>query len=145
MSLQPRNPEWETYVREMFATEGYMHHLGTELVRLEPGFAELRVPFTDALSQHHGFFHGGVVGGVLDNAGGAAVGTLAPAGASILTVEYKVNFVRAAAGEILIARGNVIRAGRLMTAENRAYIVDDDGAETLVATALQTVAVKILS
>ncbi len=42
--------------------------LGTTLVDLRPGFAELSLPVGDALKQQHEFVHGGVVSYLADNA-----------------------------------------------------------------------------
>lgn len=43
----------------------------------------------DDLLQQHGFFHGGVVGALCDNAGAYAAFTLIEAEQSMLTVEYQ--------------------------------------------------------
>ena len=61
-----------------------------------------------------------------------------PAGAAVLSVEFKINLLAPAAGERLIARGRVIRAGRTVTvcwAEVTAYSGAD---ERLVATMVGT-------
>jgi acyl-coenzyme A thioesterase PaaI-like protein len=42
-----------------------------------------------------------------------------PAGAGVLTIEYKINLLAPAKGEELIARGRVIRAGRNITVCHR--------------------------
>ncbi|RMG60427.1 MAG: PaaI family thioesterase, partial [Deltaproteobacteria bacterium] len=68
-----------------------MRLLGAELTRVEPGFCEIAVARRDDLTQHHGYLHAGVVGTIADNAAGFAAQTLIPTGASILTVEYKLN------------------------------------------------------
>jgi hypothetical protein len=48
------------------------------------------------------------IGMVADN----AAASLAPAGASVLTVEYKINLLAQAARERLVAQGKVVRACR---------------------------------
>jgi acyl-coenzyme A thioesterase PaaI-like protein len=53
-----------------------------------------------------------VIGAVGDNAGGYAALTLAPPDREVLTVEYKVNFLAPARGERLVARGEIVTAGR---------------------------------
>ena len=49
----------EQRVRKAFATQGFMRTLGAELVEILPGRVAMRVPFSDGLNQHHGYFPGG--------------------------------------------------------------------------------------
>jgi uncharacterized protein (TIGR00369 family) len=67
------------------------------------------------VSQQQGFFHGGAIGAIADTAAGYAAYSLMPAGSEILTVEYKLNLVRAAVPPTLRAEGQVLRAGRTLT------------------------------
>ena len=61
-----------------------------------------------------------------------------PRDASVLTVEYKINLLAPGDGELLIARGRVLKAGRtLVVAQVDAFAVKN-GRETLCATLLQT-------
>ena len=66
-------------------------------------------------------------------AGGYAVFTLFEAGADILIVEIKINYVAPAAGEALIARGEVIKSGRTLTIVRSEVFAVQDGVETLCA------------
>ena len=59
--------------------------------------------------------HAGVVAAIADSAAGYAALTLAPAGSEVLTVEFKLNLLAPADGDLLIARGRVVRAGRTLT------------------------------
>ena len=72
------------------------------------------MPYSEAVTQHHGFFHGGVIGMVADVAGGYAAMTLCEPGWQVLSVEYKINFITPAAGSAIIATGHVVRAGRAL-------------------------------
>ena len=92
----------------------------------------------EELTQQHGFFHGGVIGTLADNACGYAAFTLAPADASILTVEYKINIVSPGDGERLVARAKVARPGRSLVVCQADIHAVKGGAEKLVATALGT-------
>ncbi len=75
---------------------------------------------------------------MLDCAGGYAAHSLMPPGAEVLTTEYKINFVAAARGERLIARGRVIKPGRRLTITTAEAFCRRDGAEHLCAVLLQT-------
>ena len=68
-----------------------------------------------AISQQQGYFHGGAIGAIADTAAGYAAYSLMPAGAEILTVEYKLNLIRPAVPPTLRAEGRVVRAGKTLT------------------------------
>jgi len=137
-SPKPRNPEFEKTVRESFAKQGIMTHIGASLGVVEPGSCEIRLPYSDDVSQQHGFFHGGVVGTIADSAGGYAAFSLMAEGDGILTVEYKLNLMAPADGELLIARGQVVRPGRSLTVCTADVFVVKDGRETQCAVMQQT-------
>jgi uncharacterized protein (TIGR00369 family) len=134
----PANPEFESFIRTSFRRQGFMAHLGAELTKVAPGRIEIRVPFDPRLTQQHGFFHGGVMATIADVAAGYAGNSLMAPEDSVLTVEFKINIVAPGEGEALIARGEVIRAGRTLTVTRADVFVVNRGRETLCATALQT-------
>ena len=110
-----QDKEFAARVRASFARQGFMEYVGAYLNQIDPGYVEIHVPFNDQISQQHGFFHGGLIGTIGDTAAGYAAFSLMPQNASILTVEYKLNLMAPAEGEMLIARGRVVRAGRTLT------------------------------
>ncbi len=129
---------YESRVRESFVRQGLMKHLGAELVQLERGRAEIRVPFRLEVTQQHNYFHAGVAGAIADSACGYAAYTLMPADASVLTVEYKMNLLAPADGEELIARASVLRSGRTLKICIADVYVQKAGAEVHCATMLET-------
>lgn len=136
----PPNPDYVARVRTSFARQGFMALLGARLTRVEPGLVEIEAPFRADLTQQHGYFHAGVTGALADTAGGYAGYTLFPAGASVLTVEFKINLLAPAEGERLCAVGEVVKAGRTLTAcDLKVYAVGaGGGARKLCATGQQT-------
>ncbi len=114
-AFEPRDPEFERKVRDSFARQPVMHLIGATLTRVEPGRVEIELPFRADLTQQHGYVHAGVVGTIADSAGGYAAYSLMPAGASVLSVEYRVHLLAPAAGERFVAAGQVVRAGRTLT------------------------------
>jgi uncharacterized protein (TIGR00369 family) len=138
LSFSPNNPQFEQRVRESFDRQGFMQTLGAVLARVEVGAVSIELPYSPALSQQHGYFHGGVIGTLADNACGYAAFTLMRAEDSVLTAEYKVNLLAPGDGEKLIARAKVLRPGRTLTVcEARVYAVKGDK-QKLCATALAT-------
>lgn len=116
-----------------------MHTLGASLVSVEPGFVEIELPVVEALTQQHGFMHAGAVASIADSACGYAAFTLMPADAGVLAVEFKINLMAPAAGEKLVARARVIRAGRTLTVCQADVAAIGDGQERLVAIMTSTV------
>ena len=109
------NPDYAKTVRDSFARQGLMATLGARIVAIEPGFCVIEMGYTPSVSQQQGFFHGGAIGAIADSAAGYAAYSLMPAGAEILTVEYKLNLIRPAVPPTLRAEGRVLRAGKTLT------------------------------
>jgi len=130
--------EYENRVRESFARQGLMKHLGAELAVLGAGHAEIHVPFRVEVTQQHNYFHAGVSGAIADSACGYAAYTLMPADSSVLTVEYKMNLLAPAEGEKLMARARVfalwknaedLRRRRVRGKERRGNSLRDDAGD----------------
>ncbi|MDP9104925.1 MAG: PaaI family thioesterase [Candidatus Eremiobacteraeota bacterium] len=111
----PADPDWEARVRASFAHQGAMALIGATIEGLEPGVCVVVAPYRPDLSQQHGFFHAGVTSAVADSAGGYAARTLFPPDSDVLTVEFKINLIAPAHGDVLRARGEVVRSGRTLT------------------------------
>jgi len=137
--LIPHDAKFAEKTRASFAQQGFMQYLGAEMTVIEPGRCEIGVRFRSELNQQDGYFHGGVSGAIADSASGYAAYSLTPPDTKVLTVEYKLNLVAPALGELLIARGQVIRAGRTLTVCRGDVYVVRDGAETICATSLSTI------
>ena len=115
-------------VAESFAAQGLMRALGASLVAAGKGTCAIEAPHAPHLTQQDGFFHAGVTASLADTAAGYAAYTLMEPGARVLTVEFKVNLVRPAAGDLLRAEASVIRAGRSVTTVEASASVRRDGA-----------------
>jgi uncharacterized protein (TIGR00369 family) len=92
-----------------------MGTLGAQLVHVEDGEVHILLPFDKKLTQQHGYLHAGAITSVVDSACGYAALTKAPEGYEVVSVEFKVNFVRPALGERFLAVGKVRTAGRQIT------------------------------
>jgi uncharacterized protein (TIGR00369 family) len=111
--------------------------LGTELVQIGERGLTLRLPIRDELRQQHGFVHGGVISYLADSAltfsGAIALGP------RVVTGEYKINYLRPAVRGALLARAELVYAGRgHATCQCHVYVLDA-GKETLVALAQGTI------
>lgn len=124
--------------RKVLASQPFSVMVGAELAALSPGKAELRLLLQPSLQQQHGFLHGGVVSYLADNAltyaGGAAMAV------PVVTSEYKINYVRPAIGELLIARAECVSVGRQQAVVRCDVYVVKEGEERLCAVAQGTIA-----
>ena len=130
----PTDPQFGGRIRASFARQKAMGLIGASLGLVVPGVVEVLLPFRDDLTQQKGYVHGGIVGMIADSAAGYAAYSLMPADCTLVTTEYKINLL-AAATSGLVARGEVVKAGRTLTVA-RAEVYADD--RTHIATMQQT-------
>ncbi len=130
----PADPQFADRIRDSFARQKAMALIGARLATVVPGMVEVALPFRDDLTQQKGFVHGGIIGMIADNACGYAAYSLMPADCTLVTAEYKINLL-ASATLSLVARGEVVKAGRTLTVA-RAEVYAVDG--THIATMQQT-------
>lgn len=134
-------PEFVERVRASFERQTAMQLIRATLAVVEHGAVEIHLPHWEGIEQQHGFVHGGVVGMIADSAAGYAAMTVAPATASVLTVEYKMNLMAPADGEKLVARGQVVRPGRTLIVTKAEVFVEQRGLKSLCALMQQTIMV----
>ncbi|MBB2960936.1 PaaI family thioesterase [Methylobacterium sp. R2-1] len=111
--------------------------LGIEFVSVDSGSATMRMPAAEHLFNPLGSVHGGALATLLDSVMGCAVHSTLPLGRGYTTLEFKVNFLRAATERsgLLTAVGEVVHAGR-QQAVAEARLSDASG--RLLATASTT-------
>ena len=102
-------------IRESFDRQGLMRTLGAVLESVDSGTVTITCGFNEGLTQQHGLFHGGVVASLVDVACGYAALTVLPENREVLTVEFKIHFLKPAKTDRLIAVGQVVQAGRTLT------------------------------
>lgn len=138
---QPKREDFREHVQEVFAASAATRLIGASLGRIAPGHVEVILPCSDQITQQHGFVHGGVLGMIADAAAALSALTVAAPGTIGVTVEYKINLLEAAFGELIIARGRLIRPGQAVSiAAADLYSVSASGREQMVATSLFTLA-----
>ena len=137
-AFKPRDPAWDTKVRDSFARQTVMNTIGARISAVRPGFCEIELPYRADLCQQHGFLHAGMTTTIADSAAGYAAFSLMPPGSSVLTVEFKVNLMAPAAGERFFARGNVIKPGRTLTVVDAEVLAVGKDGEKAVAKMLAT-------
>lgn len=134
----PRDPQFESRVHASFNRQKLMHSLGARLVRIVPGECEIEMPFHEDFTQQHGFLHAGALTAVVDSACGYAAFSLMAPGAAVMSVEFKVNLLAPAAGDVLLARARVTRSGRTLSVVAGDGFMRSDSGERHVITMLAT-------
>ena len=132
------DPDYESRIRSSFAKQGVMQTFGARLVKVAPREVVIEFAYTPSLSQQHGYIHAGAITTVVDSACGYAAYTLMAADSEVLTIEYKVNFMSPARGEMFRCIGRVLRAGRTITVCSGDVVAVAGGEEKVVATMLAT-------
>jgi uncharacterized protein (TIGR00369 family) len=113
--------------------QGLLITLGASLGEVSPGVVEIAIRPNPAISQQHGFVHAGAVSAIADSAAGYAALSLMPADTGVLTTEFKINLLAPAAGERIVARGRVVKAGRTLTLAQTEVFAESGGQEKLIA------------
>jgi uncharacterized protein (TIGR00369 family) len=128
-------------IRRQFDRQGFMHLLGARVDEVADGEVTLALDTRPELGQQHGFVHAGAVTTLLDTACGFAALTRMEPDTGVLTAEFKVNLLRPAAGEVVLATGRVLQAGRtLVVCEGRATARRAGEDDRLVAVMTATMA-----
>ncbi len=99
-------------IRQSFERQGFMRTLGASLESVESGNVTISCAFDERMTQQHGLMHGGIVASLADVACGYAALTMMPADREVLTVEFKINFLKPAKTDRVIAVG---QSGRTLT------------------------------
>jgi uncharacterized protein (TIGR00369 family) len=126
-----------TLGRSVLQQQPFSRLLGAELSAWDGDGCTLELPLRPELLQQNGFAHGGVVSYLADNAltyaGGAALGT------GVVTSEFKINYVRPAVGQRLIARASTAAVSRTQAVCRCDVFAVRDGQEKLCAVAQGTI------
>lgn len=118
-------------LRAINAMAAFNRWCGIEVLRAQPGEAQIAMPWRGEAGQYAGFLHAGLQGALIDTACGFAAATLV---GRVLASHYAVNCLRSAVGERFVARARVVKPGKAQVFTACELFALKDGAETLVAT-----------
>ncbi|MGC2323337.1 MAG: PaaI family thioesterase [Terriglobales bacterium] len=135
------NPAKAAKVRHIFDNAPFIREMGVELTSIEDGWCETQLVPEHRHRQQHGLIHAGVMASMCDHTAGCAARGKVGMDQDVLTVEFKINFLRPAVAERLRCRSQVLRAGKtLVVCESELY-AQKKSEEKLVAKATVTLAV----
>ena len=133
----------ESKVRGIFDSANFIRDLGMELCVIEEGSSETRLVPNHRHLQQHGFVHAGVLATMADHTAGCAARSTVGVDQDVITVEFKINFLRPAAADRLRCRSNVLRSGKTLVICESDVFAEKDGKKKLVAKAMITLAVRV--
>jgi uncharacterized protein (TIGR00369 family) len=135
----PPDPDYAETAKRFLMAMPIAQHFGLTVTGVGPGLFEITQPFRKELSFRPGIFQAGPVGTLADMAAACAGMTMLPRGWGASTVDYTIKLIAPAAGEKLVARGRLVRAGRTLSVTASDVYAVCAGNETLCATALATI------
>ncbi len=123
--------DWLATLQAVNQTAALHRWCGIQVLRADPGEADVGLAWRPDLGQHTGFLHAGLMGAMIETAGGYAAATLV---GQVVASHYSVNCLRPAVGDSFVARARVVKPGKQQTFTACDLFAINDGKETLVAT-----------
>jgi uncharacterized protein (TIGR00369 family) len=140
--LQAQNPNFRRKVQEIFDSAAFIDDVGIKVSDIGVGFCETTLDILPKHLQQDGFIHAGVQATMADHTAGGAGASLIMEDEIVLSVEFKINFLRPSKGRALRCKANVLKAGKtLIVVESEAF-THDGTQEKMTAKATVTLAVK---
>lgn len=113
-----------------------------EIVKIEPGYLEGELVFSEMHEQQNGWLHGGVTSTILDMIQGFAAYSMVEDGQKVFTVEAKISYFNPGISDKFYSRGGVVKPGkRFHFCEGEVYYINNEGEEVTVAKGSSTMAV----
>jgi uncharacterized protein (TIGR00369 family) len=132
----------ESRVRHIFDNANFVRDLGLELTRIEDGACESVLVPTERHEQQHGFIHAAVLATMADHTAGCAARSAVDLEHDVITIEFKINFLRPAVAERLRCRSQVLRAGKTIVICESEVFAEKNSEEKLVSKGIFTLAVR---
>ena len=123
----------EEKIRASFSAQTLMNTLGAELEEVTQGFARITAPILPGSLQQQGAAHAGVTFAIGDSAAGYAALAMFELHHEIMTVEMKINLLRPAVGDRLVAEGRVVKPGKRLTIVTADVFAEADGERKQIA------------
>lgn len=119
-------------------SRGFIEYCQLEAETVKRGIFQSRVTIEPHHRQQDGFIHAGLMATMADHTAGYAAFTTVAEEYQILTIEFKINFLRPAHGNALVCRSRIIREGKQIIIAESEVLDVADGSETLAAKAMVT-------
>ena len=119
----------------------FLKTVGIEMIDFDKGSCRTCLEIKKKHLQQDGIVHAGVLATMADHTAGAAGCTLVSDDEIVLSVEFKINFLRPAIGEMLECKAKVLKPGRTIIVAESEIEALSGGKRKLVSKATVTLAV----
>ena len=124
MQKQP-TPERLAFLQNDFQ-RGFIKFCGFQAGSIGPGLFESTLVIRENHKTQDNFVHAGLIATMSDHTAGYAAYTLVPDSIRILTIEFKINFLKPAYGSALQCRSEVISQGKqIIVAQSTVFDIRD--------------------
>lgn len=107
-------------------SRGFINFCGFQVSRIDEGFLESALQIGEHHKTQDNFIHAGVIATMSDHSAGYAAYTLVPEDVRILTIEFKINFLKPAYGHAITCQSEVINHGKqIIVAQSTVYDIRD--------------------
>ncbi|WP_317133203.1 PaaI family thioesterase [Adhaeribacter rhizoryzae] len=110
--IKTLNPDFKNTILEKLERQTLMQFIGFRVTNIAEGKIEGELTLQEAHKQHKEFVHGGLTATLADIVSGFAAVSLVPKGYHVVTVELKVSYLNPGIGDMLLAKGWVLKQGR---------------------------------
>jgi uncharacterized protein (TIGR00369 family) len=97
----------KSQVRHIFDSANFVRDMGMQLTRIEDEYCETILVPAERHLQQHGLIHAGVMATMADHTSGCAARGVVGFDHDVVSVEFKINFLRPAVADRLRCRGRV--------------------------------------
>ena len=111
---------------------------GARIHKVEKGKVTIEAPLLPSTLQQQGYVHAGLTFSIGDSAAGYAALTLLPENQEVMTAEIKINLLASAIGELLRAKGMVVKRWKRLVVVTSEIHALKDGKKKLIAIMLGT-------
>ncbi|MEQ8214574.1 MAG: PaaI family thioesterase [Smithellaceae bacterium] len=129
--------EWFEFVKKDFV-QGFPAFCGFEVSSVDYGLFETRLSVKIEHQQQDGFVHAGVIATMADHTSGYASFTTVSEKFRILTIEFKINYLKPGIGPVIICRSKVLNNSKKIKVVEAEVFSVANGSEKLVAKGMFT-------
>ncbi|MFX1567555.1 MAG: PaaI family thioesterase [Promethearchaeota archaeon] len=127
----------KTFLKEDYV-QGFPAYCGFIVENVGNGEFQSRLVIKPEHRQKEGYVHAGVLATMADHTAGYSAYTLVPENMRILTIEFKINYLKPVKGDEIICKSKVISAGKKIIVSESEIYSKSEKKEDLVSKAMVT-------
>lgn len=118
-------PERQDFLEKDYQ-RGFIKFCGIQPSKIESGTFESTIKIEENHKTQDNFIHAGLIATMSDHTAGYAAYTLVPDDFRVLTIEFKINFLKPAYGKALKCKSEVISQGKqIIVAQSTVFDIRD--------------------